>query len=249
MFIKKITAPCPFKSLALFFIGYIMKYSIGAYVLILIAPAMSFCVDQSWTKQIFTYIYNVGHWGIEETVSGHGSKLAETQAIRNKLPELLKKLNIKTILDLPCGDFNWMRTVDLTDYKYIGADIVSELILKNQQLYGNSYRTFIELDATQNEIPKVDLIICRDCLVHLPIEDVKMVIQNFKKSGSRYLLATTYPNCYENRSLKTGEWWPQNFLLEPFNFPQPILIIDEESTVGPDQQYQKCLGLWELEDF
>jgi hypothetical protein len=214
-------------------------------VFLLMLNSISYCS----TKEIFSYIYNVGHWGSEETLSGHGSKMAETQIVRRLLPQLFKQFDIKTFLDLPCGDFNWMRTVDLTELTYIGADIVSEVIQKNQLVYGNSQRTFIELDAIQNEIPKVDLILCRDCLVHLPVEDVKKVIQNFKRSGSTYLLATTYPKNLKNSFLKTGHWWPQNFLIEPFNFPQPIMIIDEESTVGPDQEYQKCLGLWKLEDF
>src|SRR5581483_12277106 len=106
-----------------------MKFKI---IPILFFSSLNFCAEQSWTKQVFTYIYSVNHWGDTESVSGHGSKLSETLAIRSQLPAILKQLNIKSILDLPCGDFNWMKTVDLHEYHYIGADIVSAIISKNQ---------------------------------------------------------------------------------------------------------------------
>ena len=41
----------------------------------------------------------------------------------------------------------------------------------------------MHLDATCDQLPKVDTILCRDCLQHLTYEHAKQVLLNFKKSS------------------------------------------------------------------
>ena len=48
-------------------------------------------------------------------------------------PGLLRDYNITTVIDVPCGDFHWMSRVNLEGRKYIGGDIVKELIEDNQK--------------------------------------------------------------------------------------------------------------------
>lgn len=54
---------------------------------------------------IFTDIYKGNKWHDNESFSGSGSNLEQTKAIREILPELINNLSIKTMLDIPCGDF------------------------------------------------------------------------------------------------------------------------------------------------
>ncbi|EIJ81319.1 hypothetical protein PB1_00190 [Bacillus methanolicus PB1] len=62
-------------------------------------------------KNIFSFIYNRNIWGSSESVSGPGSSIAQTKTIIQELPILIKKLQIRKILDAPCGDFNWMKEI------------------------------------------------------------------------------------------------------------------------------------------
>src|SRR5471032_3277523 len=119
-------------------------------------------------------------------ISGQGSDLAQTAAIRAALPGLLKQLGARTMLDAPCGDFFWMKEVPLELERYIGADIVPALIAENTKKYANPAREFQVLDLTRHALPAVDVIFCRDCLVHLPFEAIAAALANIKKSGSRY---------------------------------------------------------------
>jgi hypothetical protein len=48
----------------------------------------------------------------------------------------LTKVNAYNIVDLGCGDFYWMKEVDLP-CKYIGLDIVQEVIEENKEMYEN----------------------------------------------------------------------------------------------------------------
>lgn len=199
-------------------------------------------------QDIFAQIYHVGFWADEETVSGHGSKLSETIEIREALPKLFRELQIKSMLDLPCGDFNWMKSVNLDGIAYTGADIVPDLIEKNQTLYGSINKKFVCLDLVNGTLPTTDIVLCRDCLVHLAFKDIFAAIENLKSSKSKYLLITTYIGLFYNQDIFTGEWRPINLQLPPFNFPKPIVIIDEKSPQGFDKDYVKCLGLWRTED-
>jgi hypothetical protein len=114
--------------------------------------------------QIFTRIYQKNSWGHPESVSGSGSDSTQTRIIRRELAALIKELNIRTLLDAPCGDYYWMKEVERPLTKYIGVDIVPELIESNQRMYGSSTTTFTVTDIAEDELPKVDLIFCRDCL-------------------------------------------------------------------------------------
>ncbi|WP_392535289.1 hypothetical protein [Nostoc sp. C117] len=198
-------------------------------------------------KEVFNDIYYRNRWGDRESISGRGSNLQQTSVIIKKIPVLLEKLNVKTILDAPCGDFYWLKEAQLNIDKYIGCDIVADLITDNQRRYANEAREFINLDLAIDPLPEVDLIFCRDCLVHLSFKDAIAVIKNFKKSNSTYILTTIYPGIPENKDIVTGDWRAIDLQLPPYNFPDMLEIIDEETTERKDYP-QKSLGLWKLSD-
>jgi len=123
---------------------------------------------------------------------------------------------------------------------------VPELIEENERRFGNATRRFLKLDFVNDRVPPVDLILSRDCLVHLSDEDIFKALRNFKSSGSIYLLTTTFPTLDKNREIGTGEWWPLNFQLPPFNFSAPLTMIDEKRKNPDGQSSEKYLGLWAL---
>ena len=81
---------------------------------------------------VFEEIYLRNSWGNSESHSGHGSSESATRFLRTALLRVLTDLGVKSMLDVPCGDFNWMRLLDLP-VDYFGADIVPQLIEANQQ--------------------------------------------------------------------------------------------------------------------
>ena len=195
----------------------------------------------------FTQVYKKNTFGSDESHSGEGSTMAQTEVIRQEIPKLLRDYNIRSFLDIPCGDFNWMRHLDLSQIQYFGADIVPDLVQKCREVYGNNQRQFNQLDLIKDTLPSVDLIFCRDCLVHMNYEDALKAIANMKKCGAKYLLSTTFTNRSQNENL-FGIWRPLNLQLEPFNFPRPLQLINEACTEGDGNFSDKCLGLWLLSD-
>ncbi len=171
-------------------------------------------------SRVFGEAYERGTWGSKESGSGRGSETEATTSIRPYLPELFKRLNVKTFLDSPCGDWNWMRQVDLSGVDYIGADVVPSVVANNQSRFTRPGVRFIEADLTQTDLPKADLILCRDCWVHLSFEDISKVLENFRRSGSTWLLVSNNPQITFNLNQFTGLTWRYlNLHLPPFNFP------------------------------
>ena len=197
-------------------------------------------------EEIFRDVYRNNIWGDPETVSGLGSGVARTAAFRDQFRNLLIELGTTSLLDAGCGDFNWMKEVKLPVDRYFGMGVVPELIAKNQTNYKNRGTLFIYGDIARNDLPRSDLILCRDCLVHFSYHDTFAALRNFKRSQATYLLTTTFLAFAENADIETGGWRQLNFEQPPFNFPPPEKVIDEKCWHSGGIYADKRLALWKL---
>lgn len=196
----------------------------------------------------FSKIYSRNLFYGTESRSGKGSGITQTKIITQEIPALLKKLQLESLMDAPCGDFFWMGKTPLPVNNYIGIDIVDEIIRQNKIKYAAPGRIFLKKDLTTDLLPQADIILCRDCLVHLSFAHSLKAIENFKKSGSKYLLATTFTDRTHNDDLGKGFWRTLNLELPPFNFPKPRKVINENCREGNGHYTDKSLGLWFLKD-
>ena len=154
---------------------------------------------------------------------------------------------MKSILDVPCGDWNWLQHVNLEGIDYIGGDIVQVIIERNAKEYGKPDIRFERLDIINGSLPKADLILCRDCLVHLSFTDGLAAIETFRESGARWLLTTTFTDRESNAELYEGQIWRTlNLGKAPYNFPVAERYINEGCTEGEEAYGDKCLALWHL---
>lgn len=200
------------------------------------------------TEETFQKIYRSNFWDSDVSVSGIGSDDGQTHEISIQIPKLINALGIKRFLDVPCGDFGWFSKMKLNPESYIGGDILPEIIGRNNKLYKDSGRKFIKINLIKDALPEADMLFCRDCLVHLSNEDIKLVIRNIKQSKVEYLLTTTFPECETNEDIVTGDWRIINLEKAPFNFPSPLKLINELCTEGDGSYGDKSLGLWRVSD-
>jgi len=196
-------------------------------------------------ENVFTYIYKNNYWGDNESVSGAGSNDEQTRAVVNAIPGILSRYNIGSMLDLPCGDFNWMRKVNLDGINYTGGVIVDEIIIRNQSQYGKANISFRKLNVISDELPNVDLLLCRDCFIHLSYKQVLQSLANIKKQNIRYLLTTSFTQRRKNKDIVAGEWRPINLEIAPFNL-KPIAVINENCTEDEGRCADKSLILIDL---
>jgi hypothetical protein len=199
-------------------------------------------------EDVFRSAIMENKWGFNDSVSGGGSDLYQTRAVRERLPTLWSDLDIGTILDLPCGDFHWMKHVPMDDIQYIGGDILAELVQRNNELYGRPNVAFRRLNLLEDRLPKVDLVLCRDCFVHFSYRDVEAALRNICDSGSTYLLTTTFTERRRNHDIVTGQFRPLNLEEQPLSLPAPILMINEGCEERNGSYQDKSLGLWHVSD-
>jgi hypothetical protein len=196
----------------------------------------------------FERIEQTNLWGATSSVSGLGSEDAATAAIREALPLLLQRLGVRSLLDAPCGDAGWIGRMKL-DLDYTGIDIVPSLIAANSEraARGELIARFRVADITRDALPKADVILCRDCLVHLSFHNIDRAVANFRASGADFLLVTTFPEWDGNRDCEDGDWRALNMERAPFNWPAPRELINERCEEGGGGWRDKSLGLWRLD--
>ena len=199
------------------------------------------------TEEAFRHIVTENVWGVNDSVSGGGSDLYQTRIVRHRLPVLWSDLNVRTMLDVPCGDFFWMQHVPMDRISYIGADILPEIIQRNNELYERPNLKFRTMNLLEDRLPKTDLILCRDCFVHFSYSHVTAALRNICDSGSTYLLTTTFTQ-RRNHDIATGQFRTLNLEARPISLPAPILLINEGCTEGDGIYHDKSLGLWHIPD-
>jgi hypothetical protein len=181
---------------------------------------------------------------LDEDEASHapGSTLAYTEKLRAWLPGLVDRLKVRRFLDAACGDFNWMRTVPLDGVHYTGMDIDEDLVAALKARYEGSGRTFLAGDITRDVLPPADIMLCRDCLPHLPYEFGWRVLENFARSGIPHLLVGSH--FIRNRDIaRPGQWRQLNLQAEPFFLPAPLDQVDDWIAGRP----RRIIGLWSAE--
>tara|TARA_R110002167_G_scaffold89203_1_gene240634 strand:- start:9909 stop:10535 length:627 start_codon:yes stop_codon:yes gene_type:complete len=163
----------------------------------------------------FENIYKGNLWGGRQSRSGSGSDLEETSSVSKGIVDFIKENKVMSVLDIPCGDMNWMKGVlhQLDEeVTYIGADIVKDAVTGNIgkfKSWEGCEVSFEVMDLTADNLPKVDLIIARDCLGHLSEENILKSMQNIYKAEPKFFAATNWPTAGKSTVSDAG-WMPIN---------------------------------------
>jgi hypothetical protein len=197
--------------------------------------------------QRFRRIHDTNLWGAPASTSGLGSEIDATAMLRSELPRLLEKLGATSLLDAPCGDAGWINQVDLR-MGYVGVDIVPALIesLRRRAATGEIFGEYHLADITADTLPRCDAILCRDCLVHLSFANIERAITNFRRSGAKWLIATTFSEWQVNADCEDGDWRALNFERAPFSWGPPVELLNENCLEAGGGWRDKSLGVWRL---
>ena len=180
------------------------------------------------TERNMTDYFYYGQWGRNgESVSGPGSTVEYTGAFRFFLAGILRHLNVRTFIDAPCGDFNWMQHVDLCGIRYYGFDIVQEIVDRNQAQHGGETISFSQADICTDTFPAADLMMSRDVLFHLPEADIFRFFENFLKQDIPFLLTTSHHNRHNQDIPEPGGFRHLNLRKPPYNLPVPLGVFPD----------------------
>lgn len=205
-------------------------------------------------KDTFTQIYTENHWGSKESRSGEGSEFLVTKDVREQLPVLFQKYDIKSVLDIGCGDFNWMRSIVGSLDRYMGVDIVQELVDRNNLLFKTDKIEFSCVNIIKKDwtfFSGYDAVIMRDVLVHQSLDSIQIILRNVKLGKIKFFFSTSFLGCGKNFDIKNGMWRPISLLIPPFNMPQPldtIISYGEKYIIDGLTMYDKTLSMFLIQD-
>lgn len=200
-------------------------------------------------KEVFQNIFNNGGWRAQGTVSGLGSTFEATKVLRDNMLTWPEKYGSK-IVDIPCGDMNWMHLVAHKFDKYWGIDIVPELIDLNMKRFNYLFGEGDIASFDYDQLGDIDIIFTRDCLVHLDKASIIKALKCICNSKAKYLAMTTFADGFKRdfRDIEIGQWRPICFTVDPFNFPTPIETINEDCKENEGAYSDKSIGVWAIED-
>lgn len=165
-------------------------------------------------QEVFSKIYKESLWG---DGSGAGSKIENVTEYVAVLQEYINKPEVKTVIDIGCGDWQFSKFLDLSSVSYLGLDVVESIIEYNTNLYSSSNVKFLNCDITTYDIPKVDLIICKDILQHLCNKDVYIIVKKIIEFSKFSLVTNDFiPTQVLNKDIKNGDYRPLDLRLNPF---------------------------------
>jgi len=190
---------------------------------------------------IFSQIYANGAWVMREnqdSLSGVGSTQVATRELSTQLSDFLREVGCRRLVDIGCGDFNWMRSVE-GDFDYVGIDVVPKVIEENAAHHGNGRRRFLCADATRQLSVTGDVALCREVLFHLSFKDGLSLLRNVRSASFRYVLFTTDNAVWFNSDIRSGDFRRINLRRSPYGLPAPLReLADDKVSKG------RVLGVW-----
>jgi SAM-dependent methyltransferase len=207
--------------------------------LLLSISALIFCENDTVVQESFTRIYENGGWGRNaagEGISGNGSVIANAQPYVDLLKKFIVEHNVKSVVDVGCGDWELHKYISWEGIRYYGYDVVSSVIERDIQKYGTSKIQFICGDGITGNLPNADLLICKDVLMHLPNSYIHTFLSKIRKF--KYCLVTNdiaLPAAAAlpiNNDISIGKWRLLDLTKPPFGIKaQTLLVYPSANTV------------------
>ncbi len=188
-------------------------------------------------QKVFSNIYRDNIWG---KGSGVGSLPEYTAAYRSLVQTFLRDNKIQSVVDFGCGDWQFSKLIDWGEIDYQGFDVVESVILENQRAFGRKNIRFQVLNDS-SALPPADLLICKDVLQHLPIDDIKHYLAVFRRLY-RHMLITNdvYPDRTTNTEIEHGAWRGIRLDRRPFNENLAVLLKWDVTAYGQHWVKHTC---------
>ena len=185
----------------------------------------------------FTYLYENNVWGSNNVAEYNGSSGSGSSIEYNKdtyIPFLKKFIidnNIKTVIDLGCGDFLCGKLIyDDLDIFYIGYDTYKKIIDYNIAHNASTKYSFIHSDFCNNKenIIEGDLFILKDVIQHWSCNsiynfiDYLLEFKNFKY----ILICNDYKQLEDNVDTVDGGYRALNCEYLPLKKYNPTKIFN-----------------------
>lgn len=163
-------------------------------------------------KTIFNEIYTTDFW---TGGSGPGSYVENVKEWTSLINAFVKDKNVTSVLDLGCGDGQFLHLLDFNHLSYTGVDVSDVAIAKNKSTEKPANFTFINEDLSTLEYPQVDLILVKDVLQHLPYQAIETILNKIKSSCKYALFCEDFGE--EEKDIEAGKYRPINLLSNKFN--------------------------------
>jgi SAM-dependent methyltransferase len=168
-----------------------------------------------YKMSVFENIYKNNFWGFG---SGTGSVPINNLPYIDFLQKFINEHDdIKTVLDIGCGDWQISEVVDWGQKKYLGIDVVDNVIQKNIKKYSNDKIQFKVLNLFEEDIPESDLIIIKDVFQHLSFDNIRKILNKLDNSKFKYVIISGDVNYLTNYDIHDGSYRTLNVNIEPFN--------------------------------
>ena len=196
-------------------------------------------------EEIFTNIYENKIWGNNKNNEYSGSSGVGSSINYNKntyipfLKNFITTKDIKTVVDLGCGDFLCGSLIyDDLDIIYTGYDVYNKIINYNKNIYTLPKYNFIHLDFlnNKNSVLNGDLCILKDVLQHWSFEHIYTLLDYLVETKKyKYILITNCCNqLNDTLDITDGKWrqLSSNFLpLKKYNATQIYKYDTKEVSV------------------
>jgi SAM-dependent methyltransferase len=170
--------------------------------------------------QTFSAIYENKVWGGGSGASGPDL----TRPYMRMLADFVHNNAVTSVVDVGCGDWQFSTEMDWSGIRYHGFDVVESVVEANKASFASDTISFQTM-CSINDLPRADLVVCKDVLQHLPNQDVNEYLDYFS-SCYKYAIVTNdiFPDAYTNADIRHGAGRALRLDQAPFNRRIAVLM-------------------------
>jgi mannosyltransferase OCH1-like enzyme len=216
---------------------------------------------QTYINSKFDEVYSKKFWNSEMygTLSGIGSSKEINKYRINFLYDFIEQNNIKNIIDI-CGDCAWQGelmsrfNINVRYHGFDASKIAIEQAKKNNSKAKNMF-FYPAIDLCKYSINNFDspsLVIIKEVIQHLPLENSISLLDKLKNSGIDYIAISHHdPKIFkesENKNINVGEFYHNNIYEKPFKFKNPLYDINNYLTDDDTKKHYGNLIIFNLQE-